>query len=167
MPRGRANLFLIQIRFAQRAADAQLAAGFSARTKVPGVIRIESIYDCGETARRCDLYQRAINMLFTEVTAVSGIRGITRIGHFVGFNQDERNTYLLQSIDRFLLFISPETRGYGDYGQDIFCAEHIQRELGHQSAVDSAGIGDYRALQLAEDLLHSVEFGLNRFGELG
>src|SRR5215470_12416616 len=98
MVRERAHVIFAEPNLVKRALHAKRASCFASRSEVERVFSIETVDDCLETALAGGSGQRAIDVFFTEVTAVDRVCGIARIFNFARFDSDVREANLLQQF---------------------------------------------------------------------
>src|SRR5687767_7175844 len=91
-------------------AHAHFASGLASRPKVARVFGVKAVNHIFESVLSSEVSQSSVNMFFTEVTTVKGIRGVTLICDFVRFDLDVRDPYLTENAKRVTLFVLTQTR---------------------------------------------------------
>src|SRR5215210_7388680 len=122
MPGQCANLILGEAHFAERTAHAKFAAGLPSRPKVARVFGVKAIKDSFESVLPREVSQSSVDMLFTKVTTVDWIRGVTRVLNFVRFDLHMRDAYLIEKVKCVTLFVLPQTRRNRNCGKHVVMA---------------------------------------------
>jgi hypothetical protein len=156
-PGGLANLGLRQSRLLQRGAHAALPRRDRAGPVVASVVHVRAVDDCGDVLARGDLLQFVEERRLAEVAAVRGIRGVVRIGQFVGVRGKDGNVQFLGDRQCGAHLVGGDALG-GRQHADRALAQRIVRDFEQEGAVNAARIGDDDAAKFTQNRAQPRQF---------